>query len=96
MRGVSRRVDRDCHLRAARRCFARRKWKEEGIVAMIMIRCPEKGSAVATGIEVANVDQLPAVTASMACSACGGVHAWTKNEAWLSVDGEHYRKAFAA
>jgi hypothetical protein len=63
---------------------------------MIMIRCPEKGRAVSTGIEVFDVDQLPTVTASMACPACGGVHQWTKDEAWLSVDGEQYRKAFAA
>ncbi|HEY7300846.1 MAG TPA: hypothetical protein VH684_23380 [Xanthobacteraceae bacterium] len=72
------------------------KWTEEGIVATIMIRCPAKGRAVSTGIEVLDVDQLPAVTATMLCPACGGVHKWTKNEAWLSADGEQYRKAFAA
>ena len=65
-------------------------------MAMIMIRCPGKGSPVPTGIEVSDVDQLPAVTATMVCSACGGVHRWTKNEAWLSADGEQYRKVFAA
>ena len=65
-------------------------------MALIMIRCPTKGSAVSTGIEVLGVEELPAVTATMACSACGGVHHWTKNEAWLSADGEQYRKAFAA
>ena len=65
-------------------------------MATIMIWCPSKGSAVSTGIEVLDVDQLPAVTANMVCSACGGVHKWTKNEAWLSADGAQYRKAFAA
>jgi hypothetical protein len=96
MRGVSRRVDRERHDRAAPSCCFRRTWTGEGIVALIMIRCPAKGSAVSTGIEVVGVEQLPAVTATMACSACGGVHHWTKNEAWLSADGEQYRKAFAA
>jgi hypothetical protein len=96
MGGVSRRVDSDRHDRAAPSCCFRRTWTEEGIVALIMICCPAKGSAVSTGIEVPGVEQLPAVTATMACSACGGVHHWTKNEAWLSADGEQYRKAFAA
>ena len=65
-------------------------------MAIIMINCPSKGCAVSTGIEVSDVDQLPPVTATMVCSACGEIHEWTKNEAWLSVDGEQYRKAAAA
>jgi hypothetical protein len=32
----------------------------------------------------------------MACSACGGEHEWSKNQAWLSNGGEQYRKAVAA
>jgi hypothetical protein len=96
MRGISRRVDSDRHDRDAPWWFSCRTWTEEGIVALIMIRCPTKGSTVSTGIEVLGVEELPAVTATMACSACGGVHQWTKNEAWLSADGEQYRKAFAA
>ena len=65
-------------------------------MAIIMITCPSKGSAVSTGIEVSDVEQLPPVTATMVCSACGGVHEWTKDQAWLSDGGEQYRKATAA
>jgi hypothetical protein len=28
----------------------------------------------------------------MFCSACGRVHHWTKNDAWLTNGGEQYRK----
>jgi hypothetical protein len=66
------------------------------MMAIIMIKCPSKSCAVSTGIEVSDVDQLPAVTATMACSACGGEHEWSKNQAWLSNGGEQYRKAVAA
>ena len=65
-------------------------------MAIIMITCPAKGCAVSTGIEVAEVEKLPPVTATMVCSACGGVHEWTKDKAWLSDGGEQYRKAAAA
>jgi hypothetical protein len=61
-------------------------------MAIIMITCPSKGSPVSTGIEVSDVEQLPAVTATTVCSACGGIHPWTKDEAWLSAGGEQYRK----
>jgi len=41
------------------------------------------------------VDQLPTVIARVECSACGGVHEWTKRDAWLAEGGEHYRQAAA-
>ncbi len=65
-------------------------------MAIIMIACPSKGRAVSTGIEVSDVDQLPTVIATMVCSACGGVHEWTKDQAWLTNGGEQYRKTAAA
>jgi hypothetical protein len=40
---------------------------------------------------MSNLDQLPAVTATMACSACGSEHKWTKADAWLADGGEYYR-----
>jgi hypothetical protein len=64
-------------------------------MAIIMITCPSKGSPVSTGIEVSDVEQLPSVTATTVCSACGSLHQWTKDEAWLSAGGEQYRKAVA-
>jgi hypothetical protein len=60
-------------------------------MAIIMIRCPSRGRAVSTGIEVADVDQLPTVTATTVCPACGGAHEWTKDDVWLADGGEYYR-----
>jgi hypothetical protein len=57
-----------------------------------MINCPATGRSVSTGIEVWATDQLPIVTASTMCPACGRVHHWTKMEAWLASGGEEYRR----
>ena len=69
---------------------------EEGIMGIVMIRCPSTGGVVSTGIETAGVEQLPTVIATTVCSACGRVHEWTKHDVWLAEGGEHYRKAVAA
>jgi hypothetical protein len=61
----------------------------------VMITCPSTGRDVSTGIEMYAVDQLPIVIATMMCSACGRVHEWTKNDAWLVEGGEYYRKIAA-
>jgi hypothetical protein len=61
-------------------------------MGLIMIRCPATGRGVSTGIEVCATDQLPVVTAKTRCPACGHVHLWTKNDAWLASAGEHYRE----
>jgi uncharacterized protein YbaR (Trm112 family) len=60
-------------------------------VAIIMIRCPATGRGVSTGIEVVSTEQLPVVTGEMVCPACGSVHEWTKNNAWLADGGDQYR-----
>ena len=62
-------------------------------MGIIMIACPATGREVSTGIEMSGVEQLPTVMATMLCSACGRVHEWTKDDAWLANGGEHYRKA---
>jgi hypothetical protein len=61
------------------------------IVAIIMIRCPATGRGVSTGIEVVSTDQLPVVTARLVCPACGSIHEWTKQAAWLASGGDQYR-----
>jgi hypothetical protein len=61
------------------------------VMGIIMINCPATGRGVSTGIETVGIDDLPAVTAEMVCSACGRVHHWTKAEAWLDDTGEQYR-----
>jgi hypothetical protein len=62
-------------------------------MGIVMITCPATGREVSTGIEMSEVDQLPMVTAKMFCTACGGVHEWTKKEARLANGGEQYRIA---
>jgi hypothetical protein len=51
----------------------------------VMIKCPDTGRAVSTGIEIEGDTfvQLPDVSAGMHCSACGGHHVWRKVDAWL-------------
>jgi hypothetical protein len=60
-------------------------------MGIIMINCPATGHGVSTGIEVCATDQLPIVTATTVCPACGRTHEWTKNETWLANGGEEYR-----
>jgi hypothetical protein len=64
---------------------------QEGIMGVLMIHCPSTGREVSTGIETLDVDQLPAVKATVECPACGRIHNWTKHDAWLADGGRHYR-----
>ena len=64
-------------------------------MGILMIYCPSTGRAVSTGIEISGVDELPSVIATTECSACGRVHEWTKDDAWLAEGGEHYRRIAA-
>jgi hypothetical protein len=41
---------------------------------------------------MSGVEQLPNVIATTDCSACGRVHEWTKDDAWLAEGGEQYRR----
>jgi len=61
------------------------------MVGILMIKCPATGRRVSTGIEVCSTEGLPVVTARMQCPACGQVHRWTKDDAWLAAGGEEYR-----
>ena len=65
-------------------------------MGVLMICCPSTGRAVSTGVEMSGIDQLPTVIATTECSACGRVHEWTKDHAWLAEGGEHYRRVAAA
>jgi len=64
-------------------------------MGILMINCPSTGRAVSTGIEMSGVDQLPTVIATTECSACGRVHEWSKDDAWLAEGGEQYRSIAA-
>ena len=65
-------------------------------MGILMITCPSTGRAVSTGIETSDVKQLPTVIATTVCPACGRVHEWTKDNAWLAEGGEYYRRLAAA
>ena len=55
-------------------------------MSSVMIRCPNTGLTVSTGIETEAVSfrKLPKVSSRMACPACGEEHVWTISSAWLS------------
>lgn len=52
----------------------------------IMIRCPETGSEISTGIgcNSETFAQLPFVISHANCPLCARQHTWSKAEAWLS------------
>jgi hypothetical protein len=58
-------------------------------MSLIMIRCPQTGSEISTGIECEDDDfkKLPFVVTYTACPSCGREHSWSRSEAWLN-DGE--------
>jgi hypothetical protein len=54
----------------------------------LMIRCPNTGEAISTGIttDSKSFQALPDVASSSRCPKCGLDHVWRKREAWL--DGQ--------
>jgi hypothetical protein len=54
-------------------------------VSIVMIRCPYRGQAVSTGIEIdeATFARLPDTLILSRCPLCGLEHVWWKTEAWL-------------
>jgi hypothetical protein len=52
----------------------------------IMIRCPESGSEISTGIacDGATFRFLPFLVSHAHCPICGKAHVWSKSDAWLS------------
>lgn len=55
-------------------------------MSMIMIRCPETGREISTGIECEDDDfrKLPFVITQTICLSCGREHSWSKSETWLN------------
>lgn len=56
-------------------------------MAMLMIRCPQTGAELPTGIETdsRSLKYLPDVLVHTACPHCGFDHSWWPHEAWLAV-----------
>jgi hypothetical protein len=55
-------------------------------VASLMIRCPNTGQPISTGIETDeySLQQIADVPARTRCSICGLDHTWWTREAWLA------------
>ena len=54
-------------------------------MSSVMIRCPNTGGTVSTGIETepAVFRTLPRISGRMRCPACGEEHVWSIASAWL-------------
>ncbi len=52
----------------------------------ILIKCPQTGRWVSTGIDIdaGAFARIPDVVATMRCPECGGEHAWSKKNAMIS------------
>lgn len=52
-------------------------------MSKIMIRCPESGSEISTGIDCdgGTFDALPFVVSHAHCPKCGKQHCWSKSDA---------------
>lgn len=55
-------------------------------MAMVMVKCPETGAAVFTGVETdaATFQRLPHASAQFQCPRCGANHTWTRADATLA------------
>ena len=58
-------------------------------MGMVMIKCPDTGQVVPTGIEIERITfvRLPDIEVRMNCPACGAEHLWSKRVAWLAERG---------
>jgi hypothetical protein len=54
-------------------------------MSVIMIRCPQTGREISTGIEceAETFNTIPFVVAQSNCPHCGCQHRWSKEDAWL-------------
>jgi hypothetical protein len=54
-------------------------------MSALMIRCPQTGQSIFTGIETdqTSLNVAPDVPTHTRCPLCGREHMWWKREAWL-------------
>jgi hypothetical protein len=52
----------------------------------IMVKCPETGKEISTGIwcDGESFSRLPFIVSHTSCPLCGQLHGWSKADAWLS------------
>jgi hypothetical protein len=51
----------------------------------ILVKCPRTHKSVPTGLKAEWVvlDSLPPVAIPLVCAACGQVHTWKREDAWI-------------
>jgi hypothetical protein len=54
-------------------------------LADILVQCPRTGAPVSTGLKTEWVllKSLPSVAVPLHCSACGQIHKWKPEDAWI-------------
>jgi hypothetical protein len=60
--------------------------ESERTMSILVIRCPQTGQDVPTGIEIdsQSLQKVPDIIAYTRCPHCGIEHAWWPDEAWLT------------
>jgi len=69
-------------------------------LADILVQCPRTGAPVSTGLKTEWVllKSLPCVAVPLRCPACGQIHKWKPDDAWIgsarqASDGDFARAA---
>ncbi|HLH93502.1 MAG TPA: hypothetical protein VKW08_00140 [Xanthobacteraceae bacterium] len=56
-------------------------------LADILVQCPQTGAPVSTGLKTEWVllKSLPCVAVPLRCPACGQIHKWKPDDAWIGT-----------
>jgi hypothetical protein len=59
-------------------------------MGVVMIRCPQTGREIATGIEMGTSEfrRAPVFFSRVQCPLCDRVHEWFAKDAWVSESAE--------
>jgi hypothetical protein len=59
-------------------------------LADILVQCPRTGAPVPTGLKTEWVvlKSLPSVAVPLRCPACGQMHKWKPDDAWIGSAGQ--------
>jgi hypothetical protein len=57
-------------------------------LADIFVQCPRTGAPISTGLKTEWVvlRSLPSVAVPLHCPACGQIHKWKPDDAWIGAD----------
>jgi hypothetical protein len=66
-------------------CCLRNIWNGESFMGAVMIKCPDTGRDIATGMVADRVsfNSTPVFFARVHCPLCGAEHEWFAKEAWV-------------